>query len=135
MVPTQHLLELLQNATPLPEILQQIPDLDFLSYLQVLMESKKLKRNEIIAKTNIQRNYAYQIFDGSKHPGRDKVLQIAIAMHLDLHQTNNLLALSNNGSLYAKVKQDAILIYAIHHHYNLMKTNELLDAHGLAVLG
>lgn len=134
MVPTQHLLELLQNATPLPEILQQIPDLDFLSYLQALMESKKLKRNEIIAKTNIQRNYAYQIFDGSKHPGRDKVLQIAIAMHLDLHQTNNLLALSNNGSLYAKVKQDAILIYAIHHHYDLMKTNELLDAHGLAVL-
>lgn len=134
MVPTQHLLELLQNATPLPEILQQIPDLDFLSYLQALMESKKLKRNEIIAKTNIQRNYAYQIFDGSKHPGRDKVLQIAIAMHLDLHQTNNLLALSNNGSLYAKVKQDAILIYAIHHHYDLMKTNELLDVHGLAVL-
>ena len=31
-------------------------------------------------------------------------------------------------------KQLAILIYAIHHHYDLMKTNELLDAHGLAVL-
>lgn len=134
MIPTQQLLELLKSSASLPEILQQIPDLDFSGYLQSLMEYHDLKKNEIIAKTNIQRNYAYQIFDGSKHPGRDKVLQIAIAMRLDLHQTNNLLALSNNGSLYAKVKEDAILIYAIHHHYNLMKTNELLDAHGLKIL-
>ncbi|MBB5184630.1 putative transcriptional regulator [Faecalicoccus acidiformans] len=134
MIPTQQLLELLKGSASLPEILQQIPDLDFPGYLQSLMELHDLKKNEIIAKTNIQRNYAYQIFDGSKHPGRDKVLQIAIAMRLDLHQTNNLLALSNNGSLYAKVKEDAILIYAIHHHYDLMKTNELLDAHGLKIL-
>ena len=66
MVPTQHLLELLQNATPLPEILQQIPDLDFLSYLQALMESKELKRNEIIAKTNIQRKQ--KTYGNQEHP-------------------------------------------------------------------
>ena len=42
--------------------------------------------------------------------------------------------LSDNGLLYAKVKKDAILIYALQHHYDLYQTNELLLAHGFEIL-
>lgn len=39
--------------------------------------------------TTIQRNYGYQIFDGSKVPNKDKVIQLSLALGLDLRMTNN----------------------------------------------
>ena len=134
MISTTQLITLLNQSTPLENILEIIPDLDFVSYLEACLEKKGLKKNEVIAQTNMQKNYAYQICNGTKKGSKDKIIQLALAMHLDLHDTNNLLSLSNNGLLYAKVKKDAILIYALQHHYNLFKTNELLIAQGFDAL-
>ena len=134
MISTTQLITLLNQNTPLENILEVIPDLDFVSYLEACLEKKGLKKSEVIAQTNMQKNYAYQICNGTKKGSKDKIIQLALAMHLDLHDTNNLLSLSNNGLLYAKVKKDAILIYALQHHYNLFKTNELLIAHGFDAL-
>lgn len=134
MILTTQLLELLNQNMPLENILDLLPDLDFVSYLEACLEKKGLKKNEVIAKTNMQKNYAYQICNGTKKGSKDKIIQLALAMQLDLHDTNNLLSLSDNGLLYAKVKKDAILIYALQHHYNLFKTNELLVAHGFDAL-
>ncbi|MBM6764568.1 hypothetical protein PND93_01135 [Faecalicoccus pleomorphus] len=134
MISTTQLITLLNQNTPLENILEVIPDLDFVSYLEACLEKKGLKKSEVIAQTNMQKNYAYQICNGTKKGSKDKIIQLALAMHLDLHDTNNLLSLSNNGLLYAKVKKDAILIYALQHHYNLFKTNELLIAQGFDAL-
>lgn len=134
MISTTQLITLLNQNTPLENILEVIPDLDFVSYLEACLEKKGLKKSELIAQTNMQKNYAYQICNGTKKGSKDKIIQLALAMHLDLHDTNNLLSLSNNGLLYAKVKKDAILIYALQHHYNLFKTNELLIAQGFDAL-
>ena len=134
MISTTQLITLLKQNTPLENILEVIPDLDFVSYLEACLEKKGLKKSEVIAQTNMQKNYAYQICNGTKKGSKDKIIQLALAMHLDLHDTNNLLSLSNNGLLYAKVKKDAILIYALQHHYNLFKTNELLIAQGFDAL-
>lgn len=134
MILTTQLLELLNQNMPLENILDLLPDLDFVSYLEACLEKKGLKKNEVIAKTNMQKNYAYQICNGTKKGSKDKIIQLALVMQLDLHDTNNLLSLSDNGLLYAKVKKDAILIYALQHHYDLFKTNELLVAHGFDAL-
>lgn len=134
MISTTQLITLLNQNTPLENILEIIPDLDFVSYLEACLEKKGLKKSKVIAQTNMQKNYAYQICNGTKKGSKDKIIQLALAMHLDLHDTNNLLSLSNNGLLYAKVKKDAILIYALQHHYNLFKTNELLIAQGFDAL-
>lgn len=134
MISTTQLITLLNQNTPLDDILEILPDLDFVSYLEACLEKKDLKKSEVIEKTNLQKNYAYQICNGTKKGSKEKIIQLALAMHLDLHDTNNLLSLSNNGLLYAKVKKDAILIYALQHHYNLYQTNELLLAHGFEIL-
>lgn len=134
MISTTQLITLLNQNTPLDDILEILPDLDFVSYLEVCLEKKDLKKSEVIEKTNLQKNYAYQICNGTKKGSKEKIIQLALAMRLNLHDTNNLLSLSNNGLLYAKVKKDAILIYALQHHYNLFKTNELLIAHGFDAL-
>ena len=134
MISTTQLITLLNHNTPLDDILEILPDLDFVSYLEACLEKKDLKKSEVIEKTNLQKNYAYQICNGTKKGSKEKIIQLALAMHLDLHDTNNLLSLSNNGLLYAKVKKDAILIYALQHHYDLYQTNELLLAHGFEIL-
>ena len=134
MISTTQLITLLNQNTPLDDILEILPDLDFVSYLEACLEKKDLKKSEVIEKTNLQKNYAYQICNGTKKGSKEKIIQLALAMHLDLHDTNNLLSLSNNGLLYAKVKKDAILIYALQHHYDLYQTNELLLAHGIEIL-
>jgi len=134
MISTTQLITLLNQNTPLDDILEILPDLDFVSYLEACLEKKDLKKSEVIEKTNLQKNYAYQICNGTKKGSKEKIIQLALAMRLNLHDTNNLLSLSNNGLLYAKVKKDAILIYALQHHYNLFKTNELLIAHGFDAL-
>lgn len=134
MISTTQLITLLNQNTPLDDILEILPDLDFVSYLEACLEKKDLKKSKVIEKTNLQKNYAYQICNGTKKGSKEKIIQLALAMRLNLHDTNNLLSLSNNGLLYAKVKKDAILIYALQHHYNLFKTNELLFAHGFDAL-
>ncbi|WP_303971241.1 hypothetical protein [Faecalicoccus pleomorphus] len=134
MISTTQLITLLNQNTPLDDILEILPDLDFVSYLEACLEKKDLKKSEVIEKTNLQKNYAYQICNGTKKGSKEKIIQLALAMHLDLHDTNNLLSLSNNGLLYAKFKKDAILIYALQHHYDLYQTNELLLAHGFEIL-
>lgn len=134
MISTTQLITLLNQNTPLDDILEILPDLDFVSYLEACLEKKDLKKSEVIEKTNLQKNYAYQICNGTKKGSKEKIIQLALAMHLDLHDTNNLLSLSNNGLLYAKVKKDAILICALQHHYDLYQTNELLLAHGFEIL-
>lgn len=134
MISTTQLITLLNQNTPLDDILEILPDLDFVSYLEACLEKKDLKKSEVIEKTNLQKNYAYQICNGTKKGSKEKIIQLALAMHLDLHDTNNLLSLSDNGLLYAKVKKDAILIYALQHHYDLYQTNELLLAHGFEIL-
>lgn len=134
MISTTQLITLLNQNTPLDDILEILPDLDFVSYLEACLEKKDLKKSEVIEKTNLQKNYAYQICNGTKKGSKEKIIQLALAMRLNLHDTNNLLSLSNNGLLYAKVKKNAILIYALQHHYNLFKTNELLIAHGFDAL-
>ena len=134
MLSTTKLLELLNDQQPLEKIMEQIPELDFVSYLEACIKKQNMTKNKVINNTNMQKNYAYQICSGIKKGSKDKIVQLAIAMHLDLHDTNNLLSLSNNGSLYPKVKKDAILIYAINHGYNLYKTNEMLLDQGFEIL-
>ncbi|MDD8049612.1 MAG: helix-turn-helix transcriptional regulator [Thomasclavelia sp.] len=82
----------------------------------------------------MSRTYAYQIINGTKMPSKDKVIALAIALKCDLHETNNLLNLSNNGNLYSKVKRDALIIKSLNNKYSVEKTNILLDEYNLEIL-
>ncbi len=136
MTKTNQLLKSIKEtkSESLNDLMEQIPDLDFCGYMNQIIETKHTTRGKILAMTTIQRNYGYQIFDGSKKPNKDKVVQICLALHLDLHLTNNLLSLSNNGMLYPKVKRDALLIYCVEKNKSVYETNELLMEYNLDIL-
>ena len=71
-------------------------------YLNELLESKGLARIDVIREAGLNETFGYQIFVGQRNPSRDKVLQIAFAMHLDLREANRLLRIAGVSDLYCK---------------------------------
>ena len=98
--------------------------------LQQFLQEKNLSRKDVIHKTNINETHAYQIFSGDRGASRNKVLQLAIALNLNLRQTNKLLHSAGVSALYCKDKHDAIIIFCIEHGYNLQQIDEELFKFG-----
>lgn len=135
-IKTTQLQEQLKHASKdaLDEIVSAMEAVDFSDMMTQLLKGKGLNKSELIQKTNLDRTYAYQILQGTKMPSKDKVLQLCIALDTNIEETNRLLTLSENAPLYAKVKRDSIIIYAIEHHFTLMETNEILNSYNLDIL-
>lgn len=134
---TKDLEDILKKAGALEKdrILKEICDVSFVDYINEILLEKDLEKSDIIRDAQIPRTYAYQIFQGSKQAGRDKILQLAIAMKLNLEETNRLLTVAHHNHLYAKQQRDAILIFGISKQYSLMQINELLDEFHHELLG
>lgn len=108
--------------------------LSFSEYLTYLLEKKKLKKSEVISDSQLQVNYAYEIFSGKKTPSRDKVIQLCFGFHLNLDEAQRLLNIAGVGSLYAKIQRDSIIIHCFAHSKNIFECNELLLKSGDALL-
>lgn len=133
---TTQLLDILNQAddSSLDKILDEIPDLTFVDLIESFRLKKQMSKSELIQKATLDRTYAYQILNGTKSPKQDKVIQLSLALQLDLQNTNRLLTLTKNKSLYPKIKRDAVIIFCIHKQYSVIQTNELLYEHGLDIL-
>lgn len=51
-------------------------------YLQQLLDEKGLERSKVVREAGLNDTFGYQIFKGTRKASRDKVLQLAFAMHL-----------------------------------------------------
>ena len=136
---TDQLLKILQNSNDINSYLtdndSNISNISFHEYLTQLLDEKGLTKAQVITDSNIQKNYGYQIFDGSKTPSRDKVIALALAMQLTLDEANRLLHLSNNGILYPKITRDSMIIFGLENNQKIIDLNITLDDFGEAPLG
>lgn len=104
-------------------------------YLTNLLVEKKLVKKEVIKKSQLNREYAYHLFAGTKEkPSRRKVLAIGIAMGLNLEETQYLLKYANLNILYPRNQWDSVIISAIEQRLNVLETNELLHEVGETLL-
>ena len=90
---TEELLDELLSTSDLEEYLERNePGRRTLSeYLNQLLAEKGLERSRVVRMANLNDTFGYQIFQGTRNPSRDKVLQIAFAMALTLRETNRAL--------------------------------------------
>jgi len=105
------------------------------AHLQLLLEQKGLKRADVIRRGDIDRTFGYQIFDGTRTPSRDKILQLAFGFGLDYDQTCELLCIARKTALYPRLRREAIIIYAIGHGLSVTETQYMLIEAGLTPLG
>jgi len=110
-------------------------DMSLSEYFEYLINKKNLKKSEIIKKSNLNVQYAYQIFKGDKkNPSRNKILQLTFAIGLDYVETNRVLKIAGYNELYPRNKRDSIIIYAINNNMSLLECDDLLFELGEEVL-
>lgn len=129
---TEELLgELLSSPDPVKFAKKhRLADKSLAECLGELLEEKGLARIDVVREAGLNETFGYQIFKGQRNPSRNKVLQIAFAMHLDLRETNRLLRAAGVNDLYCKNRRDAIVIFCLDKGYTLRKTDEELYRFG-----
>lgn len=131
---TSQLLSIIKKSGSFAEVTEAYHDKEdvpvFCHYLYKIMEKHQKTPKDIISSSRIERSYFYHILSGQKTPGRNIILRISLCMSATLAETNQLLRLSNQGILYAKVRRDAAIIFAIEKKYTMQQTNEFLQSIG-----
>lgn len=112
----------------------ELLNLSLTEYLEKLLEDKNLKKSDVIHASNLDKTYAYQIFDGKRKPSRDKLLQLSFGLGLSVDETQNLLKIAREAVLYPRVKRDVFILAAIHNKSDLSDCDKILEEHGLKQL-
>lgn len=138
---TEELLKILQKSRTRAELdtyTSQLPEQcgfsSFAEYLFSYLREHDIVESDLIRASQIQRNYAYQVLNGTKNPGRDKVLALCLAAQMNYEETQRALALANLGKLYPRKHKDSIVIFALEQNLSVQQTNELLFESGEEIL-
>ena len=103
-------------------------------HLDALLDQKETSKAEVIYRAGLDTVYGYQIFNGTRKPSRDKLLQLAFGFPLTYKETLTLLRIAGVGSLYVHRRRDSIIIFALNKGFSLEQLNELLKQEGEAYL-
>ena len=137
---TDELLKELDNTSDINQYLStnrdELIEQNVAKYLNELLEKKEnLTKSKIIKSTSLSESYIYDIFRGEKsNPSRNKLLQIAFAMSLDLETTQKLLKIAKVGILYPRIKRDSIIIFALNKNLDFFECENLLEQAEVEVL-
>jgi hypothetical protein len=107
----------------------------FHQYIEKLCEETGEKKENVIKCSSIERTYGHQLFNGTRKPSRDKVIQLAIGFELDVAGAQKLLQIAQKSLLYPRIKRDAAIIYCITHQYGIIETQSMLSDLKLHMLG
>ncbi|MBQ3068584.1 MAG: XRE family transcriptional regulator [Clostridia bacterium] len=100
-----------------------------------LMNAKALKKAAVIKDAELSEVYAYQIFSGLRVPERKKLLCLAVAMKLNIEETQTLLKSAGYPPLYVKLPFDSVILYGLCKQLSVVEINELLFDYDLDTLG
>lgn len=103
--------------------------------LHDLQKKKEVRKSDIIRRAELSEVYAYQIFSGTRHPERKKLLCLAVGMTLNLEETQTLLKCAGYAPLYVKKTFDSVVMYGICKQMTIIEINELLFKNNLETLG
>lgn len=135
---TQELLKILNESPQISDYIEKEEDnmvqSELYQYLNMLLNEKQISASQMIKLSGLDRTYTYEILSGKKKPSRDKVLAICFALELTFEETQNLLKATGYPILYARIKKDSILIFALQHNAALADANEMLFDFGFQIL-
>lgn len=113
----------------------ELAEMDFCTYLEKLCREKHKEAGKVISASDIDRTYGYQIFNGTRRPSRDKVIQLAFGFGLDVEETQRLLRAADKSVLYPRIKRDAAIIFAISRKMRLTETQIFLMSLEMSIIG
>lgn len=103
---------------------------DVKQFWENAVQKSGLSKSNIINKADFSYCYFYDVINGRKLPGRDKIIRLILTMHLDVDDCQEALRLCGKSALYPRVKRDSVLLYAINNGFSVYQANELLHRNG-----
>ena len=107
----------------------------FCACLEALCGELDAVPEQVIRRSQIERSYGHQLFNGTRKPSRDKVLQLAFGFGLSVDQTQRLLRAAGKSQLYPRLRRDMIILFALSKSMNLFELQDLLVRHEATPLG
>ena len=89
---------------------------------------------QIIDRACMNESYCYQLFKGTRRPSRDKIIQLAFGMGLNLGDTNRLLRAAEKSELYCRNKRDAVIMFGLNNRKGILDIEAILLAKGCDLL-
>lgn len=108
---------------------------DLTGLLAELLNSKGLKKSQVIKNAELSEVYGYQIFSGLRVPERKKLLCLTISMGLNIDEVQQLLKCAGYSQLYVKKPFDSVVLYGLCKGLSVIEINELLYKYDLETLG
>lgn len=120
-----------KHSKSLEESLKKIHKYSFAGYLQQLINKKGMKNSEVYATANITKQYFSKLINGKVNPSKEKVIALAIGLHLNMDETKDILKIA--GYAFSPYSQtDIVVKYFINNKdYNVIKLDILLYDFGL----
>ena len=109
---------------------QNMLDMTLRDYLNAQLYYKDLRVSDVVRDSGLTKSYVHQIFNGEKHPSRNKLIAIAFGLHLDADETQRMLKLGGCSELYARTERDALILFCILHGKSIDETDDALDKRG-----
>ena len=106
----------------------------FTEYLNDLCRKKELIPEQVIKAAQIDRTYGHQLFNGTRRPSRDKVIQLAIAFELSVDDTQELLRVAGRNELYPRIRRVAAIIFGLSKHMEMQQMQEFLASLDISIL-
>ena len=95
-------------------------------FLGTAIEKSGYSKSNIINKSDFSYCYFYDVINGRKIPGRDKIIRLILTMHLSVDECQEALRISGRSALYPRIRRDAIILFAISNGYSIYQLSELL---------
>lgn len=128
---TDDLLKILKNKNDVNDYLKEnqaeLLSKDLVQMLEHLCKTHKITKAKAIEKSKVERHYAYQIFNGTKKPSRDRLIMLCIGIDCNLDEIKKALSIIGYSPLYPRDERDSVIIFGILHKIGVIKINHLLD--------
>lgn len=138
-ISTSKLLQRLFKTKNIKNAIRQNADemecVPFSVHINQLCSDRNTVPERIIKKSGIERTYGHKLFNGTRQPSRDKVIQLAFGFELSLDETQELLKIARRSTLYPRIERDAVFICAINNNFDIDNVQITLYDLGLPMLG
>jgi len=103
--------------------------------LAELCRKRGLKPVEVIRRAGLDRTYGHQLFNGTRKPSRDKLIQLAFGLGLSVEETQALMKTAQKSTLYPKIMRDAVIMRCLHDGKPIDDAQAILIELGLTPIG
>lgn len=106
----------------------------FEKHLQALINKKGLKNAEVYTSANLSKQYFSKLLKGKVKPSKEKVLALAIGLHLNLDETIDFLKIAGYALSPISQTDKVVEYFILHEDYSVMKIDTVLYDFGLDML-